>query len=154
MAAKNDIELTIDDRQVQRMLDRVARDAPGLAAKVVADTAESLHESLRDDVLNRAGTGRVYPSRTGEGTHRASAPGEPPAPDTHEYRQSWKERRIDIAGLERAVFTEDERGPWLEYGTVKIQPRPHAMPAAIAHKRFFENQVRAAARKLERGAIL
>jgi hypothetical protein len=27
------------------------------------------------------------------------------------------------------VFTGDERGPWLEFGTSKMAPRPHARPA-------------------------
>jgi hypothetical protein len=154
MANKTAATISIDDSELRQLLARIKRDAPGKAQGIVKDTAQELLENLRDDWLNRPGSGRLYESATGQGMHRASAPGEPPAPDTQSYRESWDETRTDALGLSRIVYTPDERGPKLEYGTMKILPRPHAMPAAVAHKRFFENAVRAAARSLERGSIL
>lgn len=96
--------------------------ATSLAAEQVA--LELLAEI--DDVLSQSGNGRLYPSRTGSGLHRASAPGEPPAPDTTSYRQSWD---MEIGESDQGgyadVFTADERGPWLEFGTRNMMPRPH-----------------------------
>jgi hypothetical protein len=153
MAGKTAASLDIDDSEVRRLLDRLRRDAPKEAAKAVERTADGLLGSLQNDWLSRAGSGRVYPSATGRGTHRASAPGEPPAPDTTSYRESWDVTQVDPTGLAWIVFTPDERGPWLEYGTTNMQPRPHALPAAVAHKRFFENEIRKAAATIERGRL-
>lgn len=75
-------------------------------------------------LLSTPGTGRVY--RRGRVLHRASAPGQPPAPDTGRYRSSWNfqvgEDYVDIG-------TNDKRGPWFEYGTRRMAARPHLRPA-------------------------
>ena len=154
MAKKTAATLDIDDTEVRRLFDRLRRDAPKEAAAALDKTAKGLLDSITDDWLSRAGSGRVYPSATGAGTHRASAPGEPPAPDTGSYRASWDVQKITPDGLSWIVFTPDKRGPWLEYGTTKIAPRPHALPATVAHRRFFESMIKAAAYSIERPSIL
>jgi hypothetical protein len=73
--------------------------------------------------LSRHGSGRIY-RRRGV-THQASAPGEPPATDTGIYKGSWA-WKVDRDGL--SVGTPDERGPWFEFGTSRMRPRPHARP--------------------------
>lgn len=150
MADKTAATLDIDDTEVRRLFDRLRTAAPKEAAAALDKTAKGLLDSITNDWLSRAGSGRVYPSATGSGTHRASAPGEPPAPDTGSYRASWDAAKTRPDGLAWIVFTRDKRGPWLEYGTTKIAPRPHALPATVAHKRFFENAIRMAASSIER----
>lgn len=80
-------------------------------------------------LLSTPGTGRVY--RRGRVFHRASAPGQPPAPDTGRYRSSWTfQVGEDSDGPYVDVGTNDKRGPWFEFGTRRMQARPHARVAA------------------------
>ncbi len=77
-------------------------------------------------VLSQPGGGRVY------GGHTASAPGQPPAPETGAFRGSWSASSqiggdVFISRLESGSFL----APMLEGGTSKMAPRPH-------HKRIQE----------------
>lgn len=87
---------------------------------------------LRNQVvadIGKAGTGRTY-YRKGHGAHTASAPGDPPAPDSGSYRNTFTFAVKPMPGRgEVSVYTPDKRGPWLEFGTRKIAPRPHLRPA-------------------------
>lgn len=95
----------------------------------------------------REGTGRIY------GRHQASAPGEPPAPDTGRLRASistnWTgspmsrgivlgrakvEDGVGRPGSKRGMFTvvvgtNVEYANHLEMGTIKMAPRPFLRPA-------------------------
>lgn len=88
---------------------------------------------LRNQVvrlLSTPGKGRTY-RRPKNVLHRASAPGAPPAPDTGKYRASWTYQvGEDSRGAYVDVGTNDERGPWFEFGTRNMAARPHARKAA------------------------
>lgn len=75
-------------------------------------------------ILSQPGQGRVY--TRGSVEHQASAPGDPPAVDRGLYRASW-DWAVRRAGVifELLLGTDDERGPWLEFGTSDMEPRPH-----------------------------
>lgn len=94
-------------------------------------------------MLSQPGSGRWY------GSHRASAPGEPPAPDTGQYRASWRHRLVASGhGLHGGdLYTEQQRAPRLEYGDRRIRPRPHAGPVA---EKMAEDFKRNAVRSLRR----
>lgn len=77
--------------------------------------ADGLKADLKAE-LNKSGSGRSY------GTHQASAPGEPPAPDTTALRESTKTRRIDPTTIRVSVGTTYAAS--LEYGTRTMAPRP------------------------------
>ena len=77
-------------------------------------------------VLGQDGSGRRY--RNG---HVASAPGQPPAPDTGNLRRNWREQSFAQAnGLGRGVdirlrITGDvPYAKYLEFGTRKMAARP------------------------------
>lgn len=77
------------------------------------------------DVLGKNGTGRVY------GRHVASAPGQPPAPDSGSLRRHWREQSFAQAnGLGRGIdvklrITSDvPYSGFLEFGTRKMAARP------------------------------
>ena len=57
-------------------------------------------------LLSRHGTGRIYRSKTGSGTHQASSPGSPPASDTGAYADSWK-----------TIFVETPTGGYVAIGS-------------------------------------
>lgn len=77
------------------------------------------------DVLGKNGGGRVY------GRHVASAPGQPPAPDSGSLRRNWREAAFAQAnGLGRGIdvklrITSDvPYSGYLEFGTRKMTARP------------------------------
>ena len=83
--------------------------------------------------LSTPGQGRMYrrPGASGPRAvlHRASAPGDPPAPDTGLYRASWSWRTgEDNRGPYVEIGTNQKRGPWFEFGTRRMAPRPHLRP--------------------------
>lgn len=79
-------------------------------------------------VLGRNGSGRVY--KRGRGFHVASAPGQPPAPDTGNLRRNWQQSKT-ISGklqirlrLKSRMFYYD----FLNSGTRKMAQRPIKKP--------------------------
>jgi hypothetical protein len=87
--------------------------------------------------LNHAGTGHIYPSRNAsKAWHVASAPGEPPAPDRGEYRDSWtaetEKTEYGTYSLRLMSSLWEKFGRRLELGGwgggVYIAPRPHVRP--------------------------
>jgi hypothetical protein len=79
--------------------------------------------------LNQAGSGRWYRSGTGKGMHQASAPGEPPAPDTRKLQKSAHLEHPRL-GLVR-VMVDGTAAAILEHGSRKrnLAPRPYMRPA-------------------------
>lgn len=76
---------------------------------------------LKADLLSRPGTGELY------GKHRASAPGEPPAPDTGELRnktQADEHVRRDGDDLVGRIVANSEKAAALEKGTERMAARP------------------------------
>lgn len=93
--------------------------------------------------IRQPGSGRVY------GRHRASAPGEPPASDTGRLLGSVETVLFD-SGLVAEVGTGVEYGGHLEFGTVKMAPRPWLLPAFRRNidrvRNIIASQVRRAVR--------
>lgn len=125
--------MTLDLQGANALIAKMRRlttgELAGATARGVAETTVEAH-GMVVEAVSRAGSGRVY-TRRGV-SHRASAPGEPPAVDTGSYRASI---HFDLpAGVgpvpEGRVLTNDRRGPWLEYGTRTMAPRPHFGPVS------------------------
>lgn len=86
-------------------------------------------------------TGRVVPYGS-RPPHRASAPGQPPAPDTGRLRASYgasASRTPDGAELE--VASGLEYAPYLEFGTTQVEARPHLRPAMEQGKATVRDEV-------------
>lgn len=84
-----------------------------------------------DMLISQPGTGRRY------GRHIASSPGEPPASDTGRLKSSIVVRvepDPDGAGYKGVVAVATKYAKWLEYGTVKMAPRPF-LRRALANRR-------------------
>lgn len=91
-------------------------------------------------MLSTPGLGEIYP-RGKTASHRASAPGQPPAPDTGRLRASTTHEVI-VSGDEVRVRVSDntQYGLALELGTEKIAPRPAlrpTLPKMIRAARLF-----------------
>lgn len=102
--------------------DKVAMDAAERGIRAVVLDAEAI---LKADLLSRPGTGRIY-TRGKSVEHQASAPGEPPAPDTGRLRGSITTEVIRGVGEVRGIITANtEYAAALELGTEKMRPRPY-----------------------------
>lgn len=94
----------------------------GLAAGAITAQAEMKR------MLGQPGTGRVYRRRTKKATyHTASAPGKFPALNLGDYRRSIQVDLSQIGAKKPKSFvgTNSKVGPWLEFGTRHMAPRPH-----------------------------
>lgn len=103
-----------------------------LAQKVAMDAAERGiraavidAEGIAKILLSQPGTGRIY-QRGKTVEHRASSPGEPPAPDTGRLRASITTEVVrgarEVVGI---VTANTEYAAGLELGTEKIKARPY-----------------------------
>lgn len=85
-------------------------------------------------MLSKPGTGRDYPRKGGK-VHKASAPGQPPAVDRGELRNSIGEAFV---GDVLRVGSGLEKAPLLEFGTISLEgfiaPRPFMRPALTEAK--------------------
>lgn len=106
---------------------RLAEEVALKAAKrgVRAATLEG-KRILQVDILSSdpPRTGKTYP-RGKSATHRASAPGESPAPDTGQLRASaGTEFATNDKVAKGTIFSNLEKAAKLEVGTEKMAPRP------------------------------
>lgn len=98
----------------------------GTAANLVRNTAvESIQQGSKSGV--------IYEKYNPRRTHRASAPGEPPATDTG-YLVSNIFTNIDNDGLGASVESRAEYSEFLEFGTKNMQARPFLFPAMEENK--------------------
>lgn len=141
--------ISIDDHRLRRRLAKLAAAGSKHLARAVEASTIVFQNDLKER-LNRMGTGHL---RGGSRPHRASAPGEPPAPDTSNYRDSWQVS-FESGGMTGMVATNLEYGLHLEYGTERMEPRPHVGPQVLEHTpkhlRYMREALKAAAREAER----
>lgn len=102
-------------------------------------------------ILSSPGSGRTY------GSHQASAPGQPPAPDTGLYRASWTfaVQGADTVAMYPQLPAGDhpgQLGGWLEFGTSKMDARPHIRPTNAIVTPQIGKVIAAGIEKRERGA--
>lgn len=107
----------------------------GNVDRFINSSARLLRDEIVTSMEQSNPSGRIYLSRRGDGSlHQASAPGEVPAIDTHEYADSWKVDRSKVRRTRRsaAVYSDKRVGRrrWilallLEHGTERMLPRPH-----------------------------
>lgn len=96
------------------------------------DAAAIVIQQEAKTVLSRAGTGVWYSGQPA----RSSAPGEPPVAQTGTLRRSVQIDRTENKGRMPfvRVGTNLEYGPYLEFGTSRMAPRPWLRPAVAASR--------------------
>lgn len=119
------------DPDIAKAIDKSTRAVNDLLGALEMGTEEGLEQFGADfidemyDMLNHPGSGRHYAGQP----NPSSAPGEPPAPQSETYRDSWDYRMgEDGKGHYVDVGSPEEIGPYLEMGTKYMDPRPHLRP--------------------------
>lgn len=115
-------------------------------ARAIAETTIALHARVVRK-LSQPGSGRTY-RRLGV-SHRASAPGQPPAVDLGAYRASMQP---DVSAVQSTLVgtvgprgsAMQRRGKYLEYGTRNMGARPHLGPSAMEERPLAARRAQAA----------
>lgn len=98
-----------------------------------------VHTSFAETGKTRRMVRRGIPRTDISRADRASAPGEPPAPDTANLRNSIQYEPSDTEPFR--VGTNAEYADDQEFGTATILPRPHGRPAKIMSERQMSETV-------------
>lgn len=96
----------------------------------VATVANVVRNEAIDSIISGPKTGAVY-TRRGV-THQASAPGEPPANDLGNLQNSITVRLFPNI-LAATVNSAAAYSAALEFGTVRMEPRPYMRRALMKH---------------------
>lgn len=122
------------------------------ALRSVVRGTEAIRNHAIESIMKGPKTGRVYTrglNKSGKSykVHIASAPGEPPANDTG-FLVSTITTNYDMQQLRGTVNCSAAYGPFLEFGTKKMQPRPFMRPAVAAKRELIQkdmaNEIRVA----------
>jgi len=119
-------------------------------AKAVAATAQKVRGDAIKSIQRGAKSGTVYTRSSGQNLsprHQASAPGQAPATDTGSLVSSIKAESKDLSGR---VYSDIKYAFWLEFGTLKMEPRPYLNPALMGNQRYFVNQLTKAVNRASR----
>lgn len=125
--------------KLQSRIPQITRSLEQRAAELVRDTAEGIVAHARQSMAESK-SGREYKRNKKGRNHIASAPGESPAKDTGLLINSLN---AEHAGLVSTVGTNADYAMHLEFGTVKMEPRPFLEPAFEAAKPEFEKGLNA-----------
>ena len=128
-----------------RALRKLDEDARNEVKKAVDATGLSLRGAIVKKYQRGPATGEIYEKYNPRRTHQASAPGEAPATDTGRLANSVLTE--DIGPLTIEVGTDVEYGPYLEFGTRTIAPRPNWVPSVQEETPKYIRRVEAAIKR-------
>lgn len=131
---------------VAAALNRYGQKVEAEVAKAVEATALLTRTDIQTRIQRGPKTGRIY--RRGNILHQASAPGQAPATDTGFLVASidyTKQDKLTAVVGSRLVYAA-----YLEFGTMKMAPRPAWRPAVEKMKPEFERRIREALRRANR----
>ena len=132
------ISLSVSNvKELQAAINAIGGKAERNVSRAIEATALGINRDVKDAIQRGDKTGRVY--QRGNITHRASAPGEAPATDTGTLVSSiYYEPQ---SGLLSMIGSRLAYAYYLEFGTMRIAPRPSWMPAVEANRDKFNRLV-------------
>jgi hypothetical protein len=113
--------------KVQKAIQTFGKEIADQVSKAVEATALEALTDVRRAIQGPPKTGRIYTKENGK-KHQASAAGEAPATDDGALVTSTNIRRIDR--FTQAIYSRLDYAFYLEFGTMRIDPRPSWVPAA------------------------
>ena len=114
--------------QLIAALRKLGKEGEAAIAKAVTQTAVDVRSDIIKRYKNGPKTGKIY--TRGNVKHTASAPGEAPAWDTGRLANGTDFK--STGKLSAEVGNKVKYGAMLEFGTLKIEPRPAWLPAIEA----------------------
>ena len=136
--------------ELKRALAEFGIQADKELAAIVRGTAQNIRTHAIKSILRGTKSGTEYQKYSPKRKHRASAPGEPPASDTGRLAGAI---RADIEGRKAEVVADTEYAAWLEFGTLKMEPRPFMTPAMEKERPKWEERLNGVVERAARGII-
>jgi len=138
------IELQIEglDR-VKAEIKRIGKEAEQGVANAVKATALEVISDVKKRIQRGPKSGRTY--TRGNVSHTASAPGQAPATDTGALASSAY--FTQSSKLSATIGSRLAYSAYLEFGTVRIKPRPSWTPAVEAAAPKLQKRIETAIRK-------
>jgi hypothetical protein len=138
------ISLSVSNvKELQAAINKIGGNAARNVSRAIEATALGINRDVKDMIQRGDKTGRVY--QRGNITHRASAPGEAPATDTGTLVSSiYYEPQ---SGLLSMIGSRLAYAYYLEFGTMRIAPRPSWMPAVETNRDKFNRLIEEALRR-------
>ena len=141
------IEIKVQNTQaVADALRKYGKDAEREIEKSIDKMSLTVTSDVKRRIQRGPKTGRIY-NRRGK-QHRASAAGEAPATDTGTLVSSVYTSKINPLTIE--VGSRLDYAYFLEFGTMRIDPRPSWQPSIEAARPRFDNWIEDALRKAAR----
>lgn len=117
--------------------------------KVRSDIQDSMAHTPRD-------SSKTYFKNNKTIAHHPSMPGNPPAPDTGNLRESIRyeihEEGKEIYGVVGSTQKDPDYAVYTEYGTSKMQPRPWLRPAMNKNNEWIKKSIAKAVSDSLKGA--
>jgi HK97 gp10 family phage protein len=135
-----------NEAEVRAALRRYGAKFERLLDRAINATALEVISSVRRKIQRGPKTGIVYEKIKPKRTHRASAPGQPPATDMGALasRGNYYIRRGKMSAT---IGSNLAYAAYLEFGTRRIKPRPAWVPAVQENRAKFNDRIREAIRK-------
>ena len=115
-------------------------------SKTISLCCEKVRSDIQDSMAHTArDTTRSYYTNNRTTAHHPTLPGNPPAPDTGNLRNSIRYEMHDegkeIYGIVGTTQKDPNYGEYLEYGTTKIAPRPWLRPAMLKNESWIRSSI-------------
>lgn len=143
------IELT-GTKELQAALREFGLQADREIEAIVRGTAQNIRTHAIKSILRGTKSGVTYEKTNPKRKHRASAAGEPPASDTGRLANAIT---ANIEGKSAEIVAGTEYAAHLEFGTLKMEPRPFLTPAVELERHKWDARLNALVDKAARGII-
>jgi hypothetical protein len=132
------------EKQLQQLISNLQKAGDNQLAKMLAEGAFSTENEAKRSIQGHQSAGATY-KRRGV-MHTASRPGNPPNTDTGNLVNNITVNKI-AGGYDVGSRAGAPYGLWLEYGTLRIAPRPWLRPV-------FEKVIKQLVEKYARKGLL
>lgn len=129
--------LTIDGTATAAEIANLGKDIEAALNAEVLSTAAEIEAGVKLRMQRGPHTGRIY----GKRRHRASAPGEAPAPDNGASGLLGSIYHQRDGHLAAVVGSRMAYAAYLEWGTRRMLPRPSWTPEVEQHRAAFRGRV-------------
>lgn len=115
-------------------------------SKTMKLCCEKVRSDIRYDMAHTTRNMEIsYYTNNKKKAHHPSAPGNPPAPDTGNLRNSInyeiQKDEYKVTGIVGTTQKNPPYGQFLEYGTLKMAPRPWLRPAMRKNNEFIRKSI-------------
>lgn len=144
-------EMTFE--QFNEYLSKTAPDINWKLANTIALCCEKVRSDIQSSMAQTPrNTSKSYYTNNKKIAHHPSLPGNPPAPDTGNLRNSIRyeihgQNSKEVYGVVGSTQKDPPYGTYLEYGTTRVAPRPWLRPAMIKNESFIRKSLADAVKK-------